>query len=78
MTREALEKFAGDYASLTATVKIRVEGDHLVLTAPGRGDVALYPQSADSFFSLGVVPDVKFEADGSSLTVGKVTAKRVN
>ncbi len=77
MTREALEKFAGDYVGLTATAKIRVEGDHLVLTAPGRGDVALYPQSADSFFSLGGVPDVKFETDGLSLMVENMTLKRV-
>ncbi len=81
MTPEALEKFAGDYeAGRIGMVKIRVEGDHLVLTAPSLGgdvDVALYPQSADAFFSLGAVPDLKFAADGSSFSAGNVTAKRV-
>ena len=78
MTPEALEKFAGDYQAPIGTVKIRVEGDHLLLlSAPGLRDMALYPQSADTFFALGGVPDLKFAADGSSFTVGGLTAKRV-
>jgi hypothetical protein len=58
-------------------VKIRVEGDHLVLTDPRLGDVALYPQSADTFFSMGGVPDIKFAADASGFTAGGAAAKRV-
>jgi len=75
---EALEKFAGDYeVGPIGTVKIRVEGDHLVLTSPSLGEIALYPQSAYAFFSLEDLPDLKFAADGSSFTAGDVTAKRV-
>lgn len=75
---ETLARFTGEYeAARIGRVKIRVEGDHLVLTGPGSGDVALYPQSADSFFSLGSVPDLKFAADASGFTGGGVTAKRV-
>ena len=78
MTPEALAKFAGEYrADRIGTVKIRAEGDHLIFTATWFGDVALYPQSADTFFSLGGVPDLKFAADGSGFTGGGVTAKRV-
>lgn len=78
LTPEALAKFAGEYESLrTGRVKVRVEGDHLAVAVPGQGDFNLYPQSADTFFSLGGVPDLKFAADGSSLTGGNVTAKRV-
>jgi CubicO group peptidase (beta-lactamase class C family) len=78
MTPEALEKFSGDYeANSIGTIKIRVQGDHLVLTIPRRGEVALYPQSADAFFSLDAIPDLRFAADGSSFTAGNVTAKRV-
>lgn len=78
MTSEALAKFAGEYeAGRMGSVKIRVEGDHLMVTLRGSGDVALYPQSADSFFSLGGVPDLKFAADASGFTGGNVTAKRV-
>jgi CubicO group peptidase (beta-lactamase class C family) len=78
MPPEALAKFAGAYeAGRIGRVTIRVEGDHLVATAPGLGDVALYPESADTFFSLGGVPDLKFAADGSSFTGGNVAAKRV-
>ena len=58
-------------------MKIRVEGDHLLFTAPALGDVALYPQSADTFFSMGGVPDIKFAADGTGFTAGGVAAKRV-
>jgi hypothetical protein len=75
---EALSKFAGEYeAPRIGRVKIRVEGDHLVLTAASSGDVALYPESADTFFSSGGIPDLKFAADASSFTGGNVTAKRV-
>ena len=78
MTPEALAKFAGEYeAGRIGTVKIRVEGDHLLVTVRGQGDTAMYPQSADTFFSLGSVPDLKFAADGSSFTGGNVVGKRV-
>jgi CubicO group peptidase (beta-lactamase class C family) len=78
MTPEALAGFAGEYkADRIGTVKIRAEGDHLIFTATWFGDVALYPQSADTFFSLGGVPDLKFAPDGSGFTGGGVTAKRV-
>jgi len=78
MTPEALSKFAGDYeGARIGKVEIRVQGDHLALTLPGLGDLALYPQSADTFFALGGIPDLKFAADGSSFTGGSVTAKRV-
>jgi CubicO group peptidase (beta-lactamase class C family) len=75
---EALDKFAGDYDTGSfGIVKIRVQGDHLILTATHLGDVALYPQSTDAFFSLEGVPDLKFAEDRSSFVVGNVTAKRV-
>jgi CubicO group peptidase (beta-lactamase class C family) len=78
MTPEALKKFTGDYElAPIGTVKIRVENDHLLLSAPGLGDMALYPQSADAFFSLRDLPDLKFAADGSSFTAGDLIAKRV-
>jgi len=78
VTPEALEKLAGDYeAGRIGRVKIRVDGDHLAVTLPGLADVALYPQSADTFFSLGSIPDLKFAADGSGFTGGSVVAKRV-
>jgi CubicO group peptidase (beta-lactamase class C family) len=78
MTPETLARFTGEYeAARIGRVKIRVEGDHLVFTAPMLGDVALYPQSADTFFSLGGVPDLKFAADASGFMGGGVTAKRV-
>jgi hypothetical protein len=78
MTPEALKKFTGDYElAPIGTVKIRVENDHLLLSAPGLGDMALYPQSADAFFSLRDLPDLKFTADGSSFTAGDLIAKRV-
>jgi CubicO group peptidase (beta-lactamase class C family) len=78
MTPEALTKFAGEYeADRIGRVKIRVEADHLVFTAARLGDVDLYPQSADTFFSSGGVPDLKFAPDGSSFTGGNVTANRV-
>lgn len=77
MTPEALAKFAGEYeAPRIGKVKIRVQGDHLVVTVLA-GDVALYPQTADTFFSAGGVPDIKFAADGSGFTGGGVAAKRV-
>lgn len=77
LTPEALTKFAGEYeGGRIGKVAIRVDGDHLVATLPG-ADVALYPQSQDTFFSLGSVPDLKFAADGSGFTGGNVTAKRV-
>jgi CubicO group peptidase (beta-lactamase class C family) len=77
MTPEALAQFAGTYEGVrVGRVKIRVEGDHLVFTATPLGDVALYPQSADTFFSMGGVPDIKFAADGSGFTAGGLTAKR--
>jgi hypothetical protein len=78
MTPEALARFAGEYeAARIGRVKIRAQGDHLILTAPRLGDVALYPESADTFFSLGGVPDLKFAADASGFTGGGVGAKRV-
>jgi CubicO group peptidase (beta-lactamase class C family) len=78
MTPEMLEKFAGEYeAGRVGRVKIFVKADHLVLTADSLGEVALYPQSADTFFSSGGVPDLRFAADGSSFTGGNVTASRV-
>jgi hypothetical protein len=39
--------------------------------------VALYPQSVDTFFSLGGVPDLKFAEDGSGFTAANLAAKRV-
>lgn len=78
ITPETLAKFPGEYeASRTGSVKIRVAGDHLIGTFRSLGDVALYPQSVDTFFSLGAVPDLKFAVDGSSFTGGNVVAKRV-
>ncbi len=78
LTPGALAKLAGDYdAGRIGRAKIRVEHDHLVLTLPDLGDVTLFPQSADTFFSLGGVPDLKFSADGSSFAGGNVTAKRL-
>ena len=77
MTEEALAKFAGEYETGVGIVKIRVEGDHLLATVPGLGDAVLYAESADTFFSLGTVPDVRFAADGSGFKSGNLTAKRV-
>jgi CubicO group peptidase (beta-lactamase class C family) len=78
LTPEALARFAGDYrADRIGTVRVRAEGDHLIFTAANLGDVVLYPQSADTFFSLGGVPDLRFAPDGSGFTGGGVTAKRV-
>jgi CubicO group peptidase (beta-lactamase class C family) len=75
---EVLLKYTGDYASpRIGKVTVRVEGDHLVINLTGPGDVHLYPQSPDTFFSLGGVPDLKFATDGSSFTGGGVTAQRV-
>lgn len=75
---EALVKFAGEYdAARIGRVKIRVETDHLVLTAATLGEVALYPHSPNTFFSSGGVPDLVFAVDGSSFTGGNVTATRV-
>jgi hypothetical protein len=75
---EALAKFAGEYdGGRIGTVKIRLEGDHLVVAVAGQPEVALYPQSSDTFFSLGGIPDLKFAPDGSSFTGGNVTAKKV-
>ncbi|MBS1830435.1 MAG: serine hydrolase [Acidobacteria bacterium] len=72
-----LAKFAGEYeAPRIGKVTIRVEQDHLVANVLGPGDIDLYPQSADTFFSLGVIPDLKFTPDG--FTAGGVTAKRRN
>lgn len=77
MKPEALAVFAGEYkADRIGRVKIRVEGDHLVFTGAGVNDVALYPQSVDTFFSLGGVPDLKFAADASAFTGGGVKAER--
>lgn len=79
MTPEMLAKFAGEYdAARIGRAKIRTEGDHLVITIREIGDVALYPQSADTFFSLGGIPDLKFAADRSSFSGGGTTAKRVH
>jgi CubicO group peptidase (beta-lactamase class C family) len=78
MTPEALAQFAGEYEAVRiGRVKIRVQGDHLLFTDPRLGDVALYPQSADTFFSMGGVPDIKFAAEGAGFTAGGVPAKRV-
>jgi CubicO group peptidase (beta-lactamase class C family) len=78
MPPEALAKFAGEYeAGRIGRVKIRVDGDHLAAAIPGQDDVALYPQSADTFFSLAGVPDLKFAPDGSGFTGGNLTAKRL-
>lgn len=78
ITLEALAKFAGEYeGARIGRVKIRVEGDHLVITVGRIGDVSLYPHSADTFFSSGEVPDLKFAADASSFTAGGLAAKRV-
>lgn len=78
LSAQALTRFAGEFeAARIGRVKIRVEGDHLVISIRGPGDVHLFPQSADTFFSLGGVPDLKFSADASSFTGGNVTAKRV-
>lgn len=78
MTPEALAPFAGEYEAVRiGRVKVRVEGDHLLFTASGVGDVILYPQSADTFFSMGGVPDITFAADRSGFTGGGVAAKRV-
>jgi CubicO group peptidase (beta-lactamase class C family) len=75
---EVLAKFAGEYeGGRVGRVKIRVEADHLVLTAAILGEVALYPHSANTFFSSGGIPDLIFAADGSSFTAGNVTADRV-
>jgi CubicO group peptidase (beta-lactamase class C family) len=77
LTSEALAKFAGEYeGSRIGKVNIRVEGDHLVVST-SEGDAALYPQSSDTFFSLGSIPDLKFAADGSGFTAGNVAGKRV-
>jgi CubicO group peptidase (beta-lactamase class C family) len=78
MTPKALTQFAGEYEAVRiGRVKIRVDGDHLLFVDPRLGDVPLYPQSADTFFSMGGVPDIKFAADGSGFTAGGVAAKRV-
>lgn len=75
---DVLVKFAGEYeAPRIGRVKIRVETDHLVLTAASLGEVALYPHSPNTFFSSGGVPDLVFASDGSSFTGGNVTANRV-
>lgn len=77
VTPEALLTYAGEYESpRIGKVRVRVEGDHLVINVTGLGDVRLYPQSADTFFSLGGTPDLKFAADRSSFTGGGVTAQR--
>lgn len=77
MTSEALAQFAGEYdVARIGRVTIRVKDDHLEF-ARGQDRVDLYPQSADSFFSMGGIPDIKFAADGSGFTAGGVTAKRV-
>lgn len=75
---ESLTKFAGEYDAVRiGRVKIRVEGDHLIIATPGRGEAALYPQSAETFFSLGGIPDLKFAADGSGFTAINLSATRV-
>lgn len=78
MTPEELAKFAGEYeGNRLGKVKIRVEGDHLMVTVTGIGDVPLYASSADALFSLGGVPDLKFSPDRSSFTGGGLTANRI-
>jgi CubicO group peptidase (beta-lactamase class C family) len=78
-----LGTFAGEYdGGRIGRVKISVEGDHLLVAVDGPGIVPLYPETADTFFSLtGSIPDLKFARDAGgkviSFTGGNVTAMRV-
>lgn len=83
LSTENLAKFAGEYeAGRLLRVQVRVVDDHLVISIPEQGEMALYPEAADVFFSLGRgVPDLKFSRDEAGavtgFTGGNVTAKRV-
>jgi hypothetical protein len=83
LSAEDLAKFAGEYDAVQiGRVKVMVIEDHLELSFPVRGNIALYPESADVFFSLiSDMPDLRFSKDESgsvtSFTLGSITAKRV-
>jgi CubicO group peptidase (beta-lactamase class C family) len=78
LPQAALERFAGRYeAPKLGPITVRVWGDHLVVAEPRLGEVEIYPASDRTFFSLGAIPDVTFDADALRFRSGGVTAKRV-
>ncbi len=83
LSAEDLAKFAGEYyAGQIGRVQVWAKEDHLEISVPGQGEIALYPESADVFFSLfSDIPDLRFFKDESgsvtSFSGGGFTAKRV-
>jgi CubicO group peptidase (beta-lactamase class C family) len=83
LSAEDLAKFAGEYDAVQiGRVKVMLIENHLELSFPVRGNIELYPESADVFFSLiSDMPDLRFSKDESgsvtSFTLGSITAKRV-
>lgn len=80
---EALKAFAGDYdAPPIGRIAMKVEGDHLILSAPGRSDTELYPESGTIFFApVGGLPPFRFQRDSAGqvteLRAGNVTGRKV-
>ena len=67
----ALTKFAGEYdAPQIGKVRIRVAGDHLLITAQGE-EMDWFPESSTKVFALsGGLPDIEFKTDDKGEVTG--------
>ena len=66
LSQEQLSQYAGTYRlAIGVNLRISVEGDHLLIQAPGRDNVAAWPESETLFFSRTTEAKLEFVREKS-------------
>ena len=71
MPAKEMQKFTGEYSMAElGKISVQVEGDHLLLNNERTGPFPIYPSGKNTFFSLGVTPDLTFSVDDHGVSTG--------
>ncbi|MGC4048556.1 MAG: serine hydrolase [Paludibaculum sp.] len=71
LSREAMEKFVGNYAiAPTFILSVTLEGDQLITQATGQGKVPIFAKSANTFYPKVIDAELVFDVDAEGKATG--------
>lgn len=71
LSKEAMEKFVGNYAiAPTFVLAVTLEGDQLITQATGQGKVPIFAKSANTFFPKVIDAEIVFDVDAEGKATG--------
>ncbi|MGJ5817615.1 serine hydrolase [Paludibaculum fermentans] len=71
LSKEALEKFVGNYAiAPTFILAVTVEGDQLITQATGQGKIPIFAKSANTFYPKVIDAEIVFDVDADGKATG--------